>query len=60
MDDRKSTSGGAFYLVEILVAWLSKKQTSVSLSTTEAEYIAATTCCTQVNLILRMEVYLKV
>ena len=33
VDDRKSTSGGAFYLGEILVAWLSKKQTSVSLST---------------------------
>ena len=27
---------------------LSKKQTSISLSPAEAEYIAATTCCTQV------------
>ena len=47
VDDRKSTSGGAFYLGESLVAWLSKKQTSISLSTAEAEYIAAATCCTQ-------------
>jgi hypothetical protein len=31
-----------------LVAWLSKKQGSISLSTTEAEYIAAATYCTQV------------
>ena len=31
-----------------LVAWLSKKQGSISLSTTEAEYITATTCFTQV------------
>ena len=32
-----------------MVAWLSKKQSSISLSTAEAEYIAAaTTCCTQV------------
>jgi hypothetical protein len=37
-----------FYLGECLVSWLSKKQSSVSLSTAEAEYIAATTCCTQV------------
>ena len=48
VDDRKSTSGGAFYLGRSLVAWPSKKQTSITLSTTEAEYIAATTCCTQV------------
>jgi hypothetical protein len=31
-----------------LVSWLSKKQSSVSLSTAEAKYIAATTCCTLV------------
>jgi hypothetical protein len=48
IDERKSTSGGAFFLGDSLVAWLSKKQGSIYLSTTEAEYIAATTCCTQV------------
>ena len=47
-DDRKSTSGGAFYLGECLVAWLSKKQSSISLSTAEAEYIAIVACCTQI------------
>jgi hypothetical protein len=35
-------------LGEYLVSWLSKKQSSLSLSTVEAEYIAATTCCTRV------------
>jgi hypothetical protein len=35
-------------LGECLVSWLRNKQSSVSLSTTEAKYIAATTCCTQV------------
>ncbi|MDL1135888.1 reverse transcriptase domain-containing protein, partial [Yersinia pestis] len=35
IDDRKSTSGGAFYLGDRLVAWHSKKQDSVSLSTAE-------------------------
>jgi hypothetical protein len=48
VDDRRSTSGTTFYLGDFLVSWLSKKQSSVSLSTTEAEYIASTTCCTQV------------
>jgi hypothetical protein len=35
-------------LGECLVSWLSKKQSSISLSTVEAWYIATTTCCTQV------------
>jgi hypothetical protein len=48
IDDRRSTSGAVFYLGECLVSWLRKKQSSVSLSTAEAEYIAATGCCTQV------------
>jgi hypothetical protein len=48
IDDRRSTSGAAFYLGECLVSWLSKKQSSVSLSTAEVEYIVAATCCTQV------------
>ena len=29
------------------IAWMSKKQNSVSLSTVEAEYIAAGSCCSQ-------------
>ncbi|CAL2226248.1 unnamed protein product [Prunus armeniaca] len=46
-DDRKSTSWGVFYVGNNLVAWHSKKQNSVSLSTAEAEYVAARSCCTQ-------------
>ncbi|XP_022872692.1 uncharacterized protein LOC111391677 [Olea europaea var. sylvestris] len=46
-DDRKSTTGGCFYMGSNLVAWLSKKTNSISLSTAEAEYIAAGSCCTQ-------------
>jgi hypothetical protein len=48
VDERKSTSGGEFFLGDSLVAWLSKKQGSISLSTTEAEYIVVDTCCTQI------------
>ena len=46
-DDRKSTTGGCFYVGANLVAWMSKKQNFVSLSTAEAEYIAAGSCCSQ-------------
>uniref|UniRef100_A0AAV1VG84 Reverse transcriptase Ty1/copia-type domain-containing protein n=1 Tax=Peronospora matthiolae TaxID=2874970 RepID=A0AAV1VG84_9STRA len=38
--DRKSTSGYVFMLLGTPVSWGSKKQPSVSLSTSEAEYIA--------------------
>ncbi|KAI3685502.1 hypothetical protein L6452_34750 [Arctium lappa] len=46
--DRKSTSGGCQFLGARLVSWQCKKQTTVSTSTTEAEYIAAASCCAQV------------
>ncbi|WVZ89319.1 hypothetical protein U9M48_035740 [Paspalum notatum var. saurae] len=45
--DRKSTSGTCQLLGTSLVSWSSHKQASVSLSTTEAEYIAAASCCSQ-------------
>jgi hypothetical protein len=48
VDARKSTSGGAFFLGDSLVAWLSKNQSSISLLTTEEEYIIVSTYCTQV------------
>ncbi|KAK1564465.1 hypothetical protein Q3G72_003838 [Acer saccharum] len=46
-DDRKSTSGGCFFLGNNLVSWFCKKQNSISLSTAKAEYIAAGSGCTQ-------------
>ena len=36
---------GVFYVGANLVAWMSKKQNSVSLSTVEAEYIIAGSYC---------------
>lgn len=49
IDDRKSTSGGTFFLGKCLVSWHSKKKAFLSLSTAEAKYIVATVpCYTQV------------
>ncbi|KAL8104369.1 hypothetical protein AgCh_028540 [Apium graveolens] len=46
--DRKSTSGSYQFLGGRLVSWYNKKQKSISTSTTEAEYIAAESCCAQI------------
>ena len=46
--DRKSTSGTCHFLGFALVSWFSKKQNSVALSTAEAKYISAASCCAQV------------
>jgi hypothetical protein len=45
--DRMSTSGICQLLGRSLVSWSSKKQNSVALSTAEAEYISAGSCCAQ-------------
>ncbi|GJY07549.1 hypothetical protein Tco_0374603 [Tanacetum coccineum] len=46
--DRKSTTGGCHFLGRRLITWQCKKQTIVATSTTEAEYVAAASCCGQV------------
>ena len=48
VDDWKSTTGKAFFLGKKLVAWTSKKQDAISLSTAEVEYIVVANSCTQV------------
>ncbi|GJT92925.1 putative ribonuclease H-like domain-containing protein [Tanacetum coccineum] len=46
--DKKSTTGGYQFLGCRLILWQCKKQTVVANSTTEAEYVAASSCCGQV------------
>jgi len=48
LDDRKSTYSYVFLLSSGVVSWLSKKQPIVTLSTTEAEFVAAARCASQV------------
>ncbi|GJR40682.1 putative ribonuclease H-like domain-containing protein [Tanacetum coccineum] len=43
----KSTTGGCQFLGSRLISWQCKKQTIVANSTTEAEYVAAASCCRQ-------------
>ncbi|GJV02983.1 retrovirus-related pol polyprotein from transposon TNT 1-94 [Tanacetum coccineum] len=46
--ERKSTLGGCQILSGKLVCWSAEKQSSVVMSSTEAEYVAAAGCCDQV------------
>ncbi|GJW47607.1 retrovirus-related pol polyprotein from transposon TNT 1-94 [Tanacetum coccineum] len=45
--DRKSTTGGCQFLGKRLISWQCKKQSVVTNSTTEAEYVAAANCYVQ-------------
>ncbi|GJS71368.1 putative ribonuclease H-like domain-containing protein [Tanacetum coccineum] len=46
--DRKSTTGGCQFLGCRLISWQCKKQIVAATSSTEAEYVAAASCCGQV------------
>ncbi|GJV99513.1 putative ribonuclease H-like domain-containing protein [Tanacetum coccineum] len=45
--DRKSTTGGCQFLGNKLISWQCKKQTVVATSTTEAEFVVASSYCGQ-------------
>jgi hypothetical protein len=45
--NRKSTTANVFLLDKKAIFWLSRKQRSISILTTEAEYIAISTCAKQ-------------
>ena len=46
--ERKSTSGACQFLENALISWSCRKQNTIALSTTEAEYISTTECCSKV------------
>jgi len=45
--EEKSTSGNCQFLGENLISWASKRQATIAMSTAEAKYISAASCCTQ-------------
>ncbi|GKA14041.1 copia protein [Tanacetum coccineum] len=47
-DTRRSTSGSTQFLGDRFVSWSSKRQKSIPISSTEAEYIAMSGCCAQI------------
>nr|GEX56668.1 hypothetical protein [Tanacetum cinerariifolium] len=47
-DTRCSTSGSLQFLGDRLISWSSKRQKSVAISSTKAEYIALSGCCVQI------------
>ncbi|GJU94601.1 putative ribonuclease H-like domain-containing protein, partial [Tanacetum coccineum] len=47
--DNKSTTGCCQFLGSRLISWQCKKQTIVANSTTEVEYVAAASCCGQIQ-----------
>ena len=55
VEDRKSTTGYLFYMNEEgpAISWKSKKQSTIALSSCEAEYMALT-ACTQEAMFLKM------
>jgi hypothetical protein len=58
--DRKSTCGTCHFLRSSLVCWSSRKQSSVAQSTTEAEYVAAASYCSQILWIVHTMRYFEV
>jgi hypothetical protein len=49
--NRKSTTGYVMMYAGGPITWCSRKQSITALSTTEAEYIAAATCCKEIQFI---------
>jgi len=45
--EQKSASGGCHYVVPSMISWANKKQNSIALSTTKAEYVSTASYCSQ-------------
>ena len=50
-DDRRSVTGYCIYFMDCLVAWKSRAQKNVTLSSSEAEYVAISEICSEIKFI---------
>ena len=57
-DDRRSITGYCIYLNGCLISWKSRGQKHVTLSSTEAEYVAVSEVCTDIMFIKMMMEFL--
>ena len=60
IDDKKSTSGGAFFLDKRLVSWTRKRQNCISQSTLEAGYVATIINCSNIVWFKQLLVGMKI
>ena len=58
-DDRRSITGYCIYLNGCLISWKSRGQKLVTLSSTEAEYVAVSEVCTDIMFIKMMMEFLQ-
>ena len=58
-DTRKSVTGFALFVKSCLVSWKSKGQSQVTLSVTEAEYVAVSELCKEILFVRQVMEFLK-
>ena len=54
LDDRKSTTGYVIMIGDCVVSWVSKKQSTISLSSAEAEYMAISSTVQEIKWIRQL------
>ena len=57
---RKSISGFVIYIQGCLISWKSRSQKSVTLSSTEAEYVAISEMCAEIMFLKQVLEFLKI
>jgi Reverse transcriptase (RNA-dependent DNA polymerase) len=59
-DGRKSVSGFVIYIQGCLISWKSRKQKSVTLSSSEAEYVAISEVCAEIMFLKQVVEFMEI